>query len=119
MSTKAWNDFENASIVQLYLFMLDAATAGRKYNKAELIRQTQHFVYESGVTLDGPLVNRSRASIEFKLMNLSAAHASIIPGAVTMHGFGYRAMPNYQASLKAELSEALEIDGEIVSSNAA
>jgi hypothetical protein len=95
--------------------MLDAAIAGEAYSKAELIRLYRGDNCDSA----GPLAARSRGSIEFKLMNASAAHADIINDYVerygepasrdTMHSHGYRAMPNYQASLKetmaAEFSE--------------
>jgi hypothetical protein len=100
---RPWTDAENAALVTLYFRMLDAAIAGKPYNKAAMIR------IASNVTLDpnAPLVNRSRASIEFKLCNATACHASLAPGAVTMNEHGYRALGSYQKSLKSAMRAAV------------
>ena len=108
-----WDDTENGGLLALYFTMLDCVEAGEDYSKAELIRISR------GIDNDytAPLANRSRGSIEFKLMNASAAHADIIADSLklpadmaqslalpqTMHSHGYRAMPNYQAALKAAM----------------
>lgn len=101
-----WTAGENLAVCRLYFTMLSAATAGRPYNKAQLIR---HATRDNGAGDTGPLVNRSRGSIELKLMNASAAHAILRPRAVTMDGFGYRAMPNMQRALldamRAEIAD--------------
>lgn len=97
-----WNELENGRLIRLYFEMLDAANKGEKYVKAQMIRDAQ--------CVDGchqELAGRSKQSIEFKLMNASAAHADLDPGAVTMDGFGYRAMPNYQADLKEAMKAEL------------
>lgn len=94
--SKPWSDIENTAVVALYFDMLESAMAGEKYVKAAMIRKAQYPEAE----FRGPLWNRSRQSIEFKLMNCSAAHADLYPGDETMDGHGYRAMPNYQADLK-------------------
>lgn len=103
-----WNAAENAALVRLYFRMLDGSErVGVTLNKAALIRMAQGKPSEAdrlgGVTgltgFAGQLPNRSRASIEFKLMNASAGHEKIRPAAVTMDGFGYRKMPNLQAAL--------------------
>ncbi len=107
-----WNDSENPACVTLYFAMLDKATAGESYVKAQMIRRAQQGWNTPTGRVAGPLADRSRASIEMKLMNCSAAHAAIGDGiagrvTVTMNGFGYRAMPNYQAALKSAMNEAI------------
>lgn len=98
MTTKRqppWNEAENAALVALYFSMLDKAVKGNAYNKAAMVRYQQ--IGANGVA--GPLFSRSKGSIEAKLMNASAAHRDL-GGAVTMDGYGYRCLSNYQASLK-------------------
>lgn len=99
---KPWEAAENMALASLYFDMLAAATAGESYNKAEMIRHRQR---DNGPGDTGPLVNRSRGSIEAKLMNATACHADlmaerILPQAETMDGYGYRALANYQATLR-------------------
>lgn len=111
----AWTPAENAALVRLYFRMLDAATTGKPYNKAAMIRDamTESPQYRDGIA--GELTNRSRGSIEAKLMNASAAHAELRPGAETMASHGYKAWGNYQATLrdamKAELMARWERAG--------
>lgn len=98
-----WTDQENAAVSALYFDMLGNAVNGYPYNKAQMIREAQ--------CLDGchqPLAARSRGSIEAKLMNCSAVHAAIAKCGPfdTMNNFGYRALSNYQASLKPAMREA-------------
>ena len=100
---KPWTDNENAALATLYFTMLDAAIAGKPYNKAQLIRKSQ----EVSNYLDAPLFTRSRGSIEAKLMNASACHVDLVRNATTMDGYGYRALSNYQKSLKSAMAEAL------------
>lgn len=110
----AWNDTENAALVALYFSMLDKAISGQPYNKAAMIRSSQNQPTDNPSIPGGaglklaPLANRSKQSIEFKLMNASACHASLVPEGVTMDGYGYRAMPNYQAALKDAMRNHLE-----------
>ena len=40
-------------------------------------------------------------------MNASAAHRDLRPGAETMDGYGYRCLPNYQATLKVAMNTGL------------
>lgn len=110
-----WTPAENAALVSLYFDMLAAAKAGQTYNKAAMIRDRQNGNIAEQIADD--LRPRSRASIEFKLMNASAAHADLIPGAETMHGHGYRAMPNYQQALKDAMRA--EINGRSIAEGAA
>jgi len=111
-----WTPAENAALVRLYFDMLDCATAGCAYNKAAMIRSYQ-------ATDDGrhpeALANRSRGSVEAKLMNASACHADLINDHIerygseptsrdTMHGHGYRCLSNYQAALKDAMRDEIE-----------
>jgi hypothetical protein len=105
-----WSDNENRALVALYFAMLDKAISGKAYNKAAMIRTVQRGLTCNGDTLaDAPLEARSKQSIEFKLMNASAAHAALDPDAITMHGHGFRAMPNYQATLKDAMRRVVEL----------
>ena len=102
-----WTPAENAALVRLYFRMLDAATTGRPYTKAAMIRDamTDSPQYRDGVA--GMLTSRTRGSIEAKLMNASAAHRDLCPEAETMDGHGYRALSNYQRSLRDAMAEAI------------
>jgi len=103
----------------MYFIMLDAAQLGQPANKAGMIRHYRGEALGAWLTSEsaGTLAARSRGSIEFKLMNATAAHASILieqtgcsnDGALdaTMHGHGYRALPNYQATLRAAMLEEI------------
>lgn len=105
-----WQDEENAGLVALYFVMLDKAMAGEKFNKAALIRDAQNF--EQATThcdYTGVLDTRSKGSIEFKLMNASAAHHDCEPLGTSMDGFGYRALFNYQAGLKVAMAKAIAV----------
>ncbi len=108
MSKGPWTNDENRAVVSLYFAMLDCATAGTPYNKAAMIRGSREKVTASGGTIQGPLYARSKGSIEAKLMNCTAAHRDLSPTCTTMDGFGYRALPNYQRSLREAI--ALELD---------
>ncbi len=106
-----WSDAENTAGVALYFRMLDKAQAGQPYNKAHMIREARG--WRDGLPHDdGALFNRSRGSIEAKLMNMSAAHAAIGDGiagrvTVTMAGFGYVPLANMQAALRDAMREAI------------
>lgn len=116
MKAKAWTPEENRALVALYFEMLGKATAGEQYNKAALIRVAQNGIglrdLNSGCNAATPFVGllnaRSRGSIEAKLMNVSAAHRDLDPNAITMDGYGYRALSNYQAHLKGCVADELE-----------
>ena len=112
-----WQDAENQPLAVAYFTMLDAQHDGQRYSKADIIRAYRGEPQTSQPAVDGaPLSARSRGSIEFKLMNASAAHADILADAHddsdnaanylgdTMHGHGYRALPNYQAALKQAMA---------------
>lgn len=101
-----WEPAENLALARLYFTMLHAAAHGHPYNKAAMIRDvSQYRQNEQYYGIRKPLADRSRGSIEAKLMNASAAHRDLmreglIRDGLTMDGFGYRALPNYQRSLK-------------------
>ncbi len=105
-----WTDDENRAIVALYFIMLGRAISGQDYNKAAMIRNAKGT--DSEPTAAYPLAARSRGSIELKLMNCSAAHRDVSResggNATTMDGHGYRALPNYQAKLKAAMQVELK-----------
>lgn len=103
-----WTPAENAALVRLYFDMLGFATGGHPYNKAGMIRTYQ--ASDEGRHPEA-LHNRSRGSIEAKLMNATACHRDLVPNAETMDGHGYRALPNYQAALKDAMREALQARG--------
>ena len=103
-----WSDRENHALVALYFVMLDNAVAGKPYNKAAMIRSAQQNPeHASDGSFAGNLSERSRGSIESKLMNASACHMDLERGDVTMHGYGYRALSNYQATLKQAMDKML------------
>ena len=113
MKSPAWSDAENAALIALYFRMLDGTQrVGKKLNKARLIRIAQGAEPDHRVTdcegFSSRILHRSRGSIESKLMNASACHCDLDPQAVTMDGFGYRALGNYQASLKSAMSLKIE-----------
>lgn len=123
MRSPPWNDAENAAIVRLYFVMLDAAIPGHQYSKAAMVRAAQGTQPATPFTeaFAGQLEARSRPSIEMKLMNCTAAHQAIDPTATTMNGYGYRAMPNMQAALKAAVLEGIQerqLDADILTSAA-
>jgi 5-methylcytosine-specific restriction protein A len=59
----AWSDAELNCAVRAYLKMLNEELAGRDYNKATVNRALR----------EGPLAGRTKASVEFRMQNISAA----------------------------------------------
>ncbi len=107
-----WSTEENVAVVALYFEMLDAEQYQQRYSKADMIRAVRGEPQTSCFAPDpAPLANRSRGSIEFKLMNASAAHADLNKAnkltGETMHDHGYRELPNYQADLKLAMRDEL------------
>lgn len=109
----AWTEAENTAVCRLYFTMLDAVRNRQAYSKAALVRAWQGIEPDAAKLTPAdapyaPLAARSRGSIEAKLMNATAAHADLVGDkAVTMDSHGYRALPNYQASLKQAMADAL------------
>lgn len=102
-----WTDDENRAITALYFEMLGAALSGQSYNKAAMIRAAQQGPAAIPNVGLGALGARSKGSVEAKLMNCSAAHRDLDPAATTMDGHGYRALSNYQATLKDAMRTAM------------
>ena len=110
-----WTPAENAALVRLYFAMLDAQRHldefGMTYNKAGMIRHARGEAVGAHMTTveHGALTNRTRGSIEAKLMNATAAHSHLgARRAETMHDHGYRALSNYQAALKDAMRAEIE-----------
>ena len=81
MATTPWTEQENRDLIELYFYMLDRAISGQPYNKAAIIRAARAPVADNGgASFAGKLADRSRGSIEAKLMNASAAHRDLVPG---------------------------------------
>ena len=59
--TTDWTDQELEAAIYAYFTMLHKEIKGRKYNRAEVIRQLRSL----------ELINRSRGSVEFRLQNIS------------------------------------------------
>ena len=112
MATRTeWKEAENRALITLYFEMLDCVHEQRSYNKAAMIRHASRYATGPGGTDRGPLANRSRGSIEAKLMNASAAHRDELRASgaeaggvdateLTMDPYGYRCLGNYQSSLR-------------------
>ena len=94
---KNWTDTENVAVVALYRAMAARVESGEKYNKAAMIREAQA----------GALADRSRGSIESKLMNVTAIVEQFGCGR-SMANHGYRPLPNYQASLRDAVLDAVK-----------
>ena len=82
---KAWTDEENMKVLALYFSFLDYQRNGEKYQKAAPVRA----MAES--------LERSKGSIECKLMNISAIRAEHNGEIVK----GYKPLSNYNIDLKA------------------
>lgn len=123
MRSPPWNDAQNRALISLYFAMLDAAIPGQQYSKAGMVRAAQGTQPATPFTeaFAGQLEDRSRGSIEAKLMNASAAHRDLVDGAITMDGYGYRCLSNYQAALKAAMLEEIndrQLSADIATSHA-
>ena len=108
-----WSAEENTAIVALYFQMLGCVETGHPYSKAGMIRHARGETVGAWMSIEsGVLANRSKGSIEAKLMNVTAAHRDISAEsggrAVTMDGYGYRALSNYQATLKDAVRDELK-----------
>jgi 5-methylcytosine-specific restriction protein A len=91
--TTSWTDEELMSAVQAYLRMLHAELKGEAYNKAEVNRQLR----------DGPLAGRTKASVEFRMQNISAALYELkMP-----HIAGYLPARNIGSAVKEKMVELL------------
>lgn len=62
MADEKWADEEIKASIEAYLSMLDMERRGRPYNKSAINRELR----------DGPLGGRSKASLEYRMQNISA-----------------------------------------------
>jgi len=119
----AWSEQEQRALVAAYNAMMRASSTGKPFNKAAINRYLRNdsnntkqelanhlqasqiglATVSPPVSYCGALRDRSRGSVELKLMNISGARAHlglpILPG--------YKAAPNYQKSLETYIKEAI------------
>jgi hypothetical protein len=115
--SKPWTLEEQAQAVALYFRMRQAVDTGRQYNKAQMIRAAQGIGrgnLEPAPGIEYPLQNRSRGSIEAKLMNVTAVLHDLGRHDVSMAEHGYRPLSNYQAELKTTVVGLLAVRDEAV-----
>ena len=87
MSRNVWTESENLALLAYAAVLLKVARTGGKVNKRECICRLQA----------GPISNRTRGSIEAKMMNLS--HAMVQAGDQPIPG--YKPAGNFQRCLTA------------------
>lgn len=105
---KAWSDSEVAAAVALYFAMLGLSLNGLAFNKRAMIREaTQESTQPAGFKAcpyTAELRDRSRQSVEMKLMNVTACINSLAQEHGTnyqsMEFAGYKPLNSYQAALK-------------------
>jgi len=111
----AWKAEENAACIALYFLMRKAVDDGIEYNKAGMIR---HFRGEAiGAWMEipsGALKDRSKGSIEAKLMNVTAVLHDLDRADVSMASHGYRPLSNYQRDLRDMVVPMLAVRDEAV-----
>jgi 5-methylcytosine-specific restriction protein A len=96
-SLEDWSDVELAAAVETYLQMLRLELAGKPYNKAEFNR----------ILRAGPLGQRTKASIEFRMQNISATMYDLRMPRIA----GYLPAKNVGSSVKARIRQVLENAG--------
>ena len=89
---KPWTDSDNQAVCALYFQMYSMQAQGVKFSKAPLVR-------ELATELD-----RSKGSIEAKLMNCSGVMVDLVLVYVT----GYKPLSNYQHDLKTFMVELIK-----------
>lgn len=92
-SASSWSNEELMSAVQAYLLMLRLELKGEPYSKAEANRQLR----------DGPLAGRTKASVEFRMQNISAALYELKMPYIA----GYLPARNIGSSVKEKMVELL------------
>lgn len=93
----AWSDAELAATIKAYLRMLHAELNGASYNKAAENRELRA----------GPLANRTKASIEFRMQNISAALYELKMPYIA----GYLPARNIGSAVKEKMVALLSIEG--------
>lgn len=92
-----WTDDELEAAVEAYLRMLRQEQDGKPYSKADLNQSLR----------DGALFNRTKASIEYRMQNISAVLDDI--GHPRVHG--YAPAQNVGEGVKARIRQLLEAKG--------
>jgi 5-methylcytosine-specific restriction protein A len=95
-SASSWDDEELMSAVQAYLGMLRLELKGEWYSKAEVNRQLR----------DGPLAIRTKASVEFRMQNISAALYELKMPYIA----GYLPARNIGSAVKEKMVELLRLN---------
>ena len=106
--SKAWTAEEIDASIGLYLCMRCAVHMAKKVNKRALIREQQEGDPLAVGDAHGPLMNRSRGSIEMKLMNITACLIDLGRDDLSMAEHGYRPLSSYQAALRARVGELVD-----------
>jgi hypothetical protein len=114
-----WTLDECAAAVALYFQMRHKVDAGDEYNKAAMIRQfrgeSDQWTHDSHAPCGNAILrNRSRGSIEAKLMNVTAVLHDLGREDVSMAEYGYRPLSNYQADLKTMVVGLIAVRDEAV-----
>ena len=100
---------------QWQLVMQGHAAKGQPYNTAAMIRCAQENPeHPSQGSFAGNLAERSRGSIEAKLVNVTAVLHDLGRDDVSMTEHGYRPLSNYQSDLKAMVVGLLAVRDEAV-----
>lgn len=93
----AWSDAELASAVRAYIGMLRLELNGESYNKAEINRQLRR----------GPLLTRTKNSVEFRMQNISAALYELKMPWIS----GYPPARNIGTAVKEKIISSLTMEG--------
>jgi len=96
-ATDAWSDTELTIAIKAYLRMLHAELNGVVYNKAAVNRELR----------EGPLANRTKGSIEFRMQNISAALHELKMPYIT----GYLPARNIGSTVKQKMIALLSMQG--------
>jgi len=96
-TTDAWSDAELTVAIQAYLRMLHAELHGVAYSKAAVNRELR----------EGPLPNRTKGSIEFRMQNISAALYELKMPYIA----GYLPARNIGTSVKQKMIALLSMQG--------
>ena len=98
MPSTRWTPEEERAVCTLYVSMIHVSESGERLNKAAMIRTARA----------GRLMERSRGSIEYKLMNCTTWALKLgLPVVV-----GYAPYGNAAGSLGALLSQAFKAEGQ-------
>jgi 5-methylcytosine-specific restriction protein A len=97
IDSSAWSDAELAATIKAYLRMLHAELNGMSYNKAAVNRDLRA----------GPLASRTKASIEFRMQNISAALYELKMPYIA----GYLPARNIGSAVKAKMVTLLSAQG--------